>query len=144
MVKIFQLILHSALVYIDDILLFSKDEEGHKKLLQQFHKICDSYGVMLSAKKSQIGTREVDFLGMHFKERKHVPQPHLVENLPSFPDENMTVKQIQQFLGILNYVRDFIPNISQYTSKLSKPLKKNPPRWGEKQTEAVKILKKIA
>lgn len=83
MVKIFQPILHSALIYIDDILLFSKDEDSHKQLLHQFHEICHSYGVMLSSRKSQIGTSEIDFLGMHFKEGKYVPQPHLVEAHPN-------------------------------------------------------------
>jgi len=99
---------------------------------------------MLSSQKSQIGTTEIEFLGMKFSRGRYSPQPHLVEELPKFPKKNFTTKQIQQFLGILNYIRDFIPNISHHTSKLSKMLKKNAPPWGPEQTEAVKKLKEIA
>ena len=80
---------------------------------------------MLSSRKSQIGTTEVDFLGMHFTQGKYVPQPHVAKELPKFPYENMSTKQIQQFLGILSYIKDFIPHIFKHTTKLSKLFKKN-------------------
>jgi len=143
MTRIFEPILTSALIYTDDILLFSPDEKSHKELLERFYQLSHQYGLMLSSSKSQIGTTEIEFLGMKFSRGKYSPQPHLVEELPKFPEKNFTVKQIQQFLGILNYIRDFIPNISHHTSKLSKLLKKNAPPWGDEQTEAVKILKEI-
>ena len=56
----------------------------------------------------------------------------------------MSTKQIQQFLGILNYIRDFIPHISKYTTKLFKLLKKNAPSWKPELTKAVKFLKQAA
>ena len=134
MIRVFKPLLDNALIYIDDILLFSPNENNHKQLSERFHKIWDQYGVMLSLRKSQIGTTEVDFLGMNFAQEKYVPQPHIAEELPKFPDENMSTKQIQQFLGILNYIWDFIPHISKYTTKLSKLLKKNVLPWGPKKT----------
>ena len=99
---------------------------------------------MLSERQSQLGQTEIDFLGMHFSQGKYQPQPHIAQELLNFPDENLTVKQIQQFLGIINYIRDFLPRLAKYTSPLSQMLKKNPPLWGTMQTEAVKALKKIA
>jgi hypothetical protein len=39
MAEIFQPILHSALLYIDDILLFSKNDHAHEQLLLQFFEI---------------------------------------------------------------------------------------------------------
>lgn len=54
MTKIFQLILHTTLVYIDDILLYSEDEQSHLKLLKQFHDIVQQYGIMLSKSKMVI------------------------------------------------------------------------------------------
>ena len=118
MTRIFEPILTSSLIYIDDILLFSPDEKSHQELLEKFYQLCHQYGLMLSSSKSQIGTTEIKFLGMKFSKGKYSPQPHLVEELPKFPEKNFTTKQIQQFLGILNYIRDFIPNISHHTSKL--------------------------
>lgn len=47
MVLIFKPILHNELIYIDDILLFSKNEAAHKKLLAQFINLAYQYGIML-------------------------------------------------------------------------------------------------
>ncbi|KAH9704968.1 hypothetical protein KPL70_011686 [Citrus sinensis] len=64
MTKIFSPILHHALVYIDDILLFSSNHESHQKLLLDFFHIVQAHGIMLSEKKSSIGKESIDFLGM--------------------------------------------------------------------------------
>lgn len=130
--RIFEAILNSILIYIDDVLLFSKEEKAHKQLLDQFFQIAQKYGMMLSKKKSQIAQTEIDFLGMHFSQGKYQPQPHIAQELLNYPDENLTIKQIQQFLGIINYIRDFIPKLTKYTSPLSQLLKKNPPPSGTK------------
>ena len=55
-VRIFQPILHHALIYIDDILLFSGTHEEHRQLLNQFFDIIQTHGIMLLAKKSTIAT----------------------------------------------------------------------------------------
>ncbi|XP_050211579.1 uncharacterized protein LOC126661756 [Mercurialis annua] len=46
-VKIYEPLLPSALIYIDDILLFSSDTSSHEKLLQYFFDITKQFGVML-------------------------------------------------------------------------------------------------
>jgi len=51
MTKIFEPILENTLVYIDDILLFSKDIVSHKNLLKQFFEIANQHEIMLSEKK---------------------------------------------------------------------------------------------
>ncbi|XP_048229074.1 uncharacterized protein LOC125369846 [Ricinus communis] len=144
MIEIFGPILYSSLIYIDDILLFSETAEDHHQLLQQSLAIIQKYGIMLSEKKSTIGRREIEFLSMHFKNGQYTYGPHLTKELDNFPEENLSVKQIQQFLRILNYVREAIPHLSSYTCHLSKMLKKNPPPWGAEQTTVVKKLKELA
>lgn len=56
-------------------------------------------------------------------------QPHISKALNEFPDKLTSVKQIQQFLGLVNYMVDFIPYIVKYRGPLSQLLKKNPPLW---------------
>ncbi|KAL0283737.1 UNVERIFIED_CONTAM: polyprotein [Sesamum radiatum] len=143
MIKIFEPILHTTLIYIDDILLYTQDQPTHAKLLQQFYDIVQAHGVMLSDKKSFIGQPNIDFLGMKFIDGRYQPGPHITQELLKFPEENLTTKEIQQFLGIVNYIKDFIPECSRYTSQLSKLLKKEPPPWGQVQTMALQKLKQV-
>ena len=138
MTKIFSPILHHGLVYIDDILLFSFDYEIHQKLLLDLFHIVQAHRIMLSKKKRSIGKESIDFLGMVIKDGHYEPVPHIATELLKFPYTNLTKKQIQQFLGIVNYVCDFIPKITIHTSQLSCMLKKQCPPWGSAQTEAVK------
>lgn len=42
------------------------------------------------------------------------PGSHISHELLHFLDENLTMKQIQQFLEIVNYLKDFIPKVSMY------------------------------
>ncbi|KAH9658046.1 hypothetical protein KPL70_023335 [Citrus sinensis] len=103
-----------------------------------------AHGIMLSEKKSSIGKESIDFFGMVIKDSQYQPGPHIAIELLKFPDTHLNRKQIQQFLGIVNYVRDFIPKVAIHTSQLSCMLKKQCPSWGLAQTEAVKQLKVIA
>ncbi|XP_070036718.1 uncharacterized mitochondrial protein AtMg00860-like [Nicotiana tomentosiformis] len=91
-----------------------------------------------------LAQKEIDFLGMHFVQGAYSPGPHICQELLKFPDTNLTTKQIQQFLGVVNYVRDFIQNISAYISSLTKMLKKTTLSWGKEQDEAVKKIKEIS
>ena len=143
MVKILSPILHHALVYIDDILPFSTNHQTHQTLLSGFLDIVQTHGIMLSGKKSSIGNESINFLGMVLQDGHH-PGPHIAEELTKFPDTNLNKKQIQQFLGIVNYLRDFIPKVAVHTNKLSRMLKKQPPPWGPEQTTAIQQLKKIS
>lgn len=102
MIKVFAPILSSALVYIDNILLFSQDIESHAVLLQKFHSIVQTHGIMLLEKKMLLAQPEIDFLGMHISRGQYTLQPHITTQLEHFADENLTVKQVQQFLGIVN------------------------------------------
>ncbi len=95
MTSIFESIIHSALIYIDDILLFSKDVPTHKKLLSTFQSIVESYGIMLSKKKNSLAQKDIDFLGMHFKKGKYQPGLYIAEELLKFPDKDLTTKQLQ-------------------------------------------------
>ena len=85
MVTLFQPLLNNALIYVDDILLFSKDEESHEKLLTEFYNLVKSQGIMLSKKKMIIGQSSIDFLGVNILDEKYVLQPHIAASLGEFP-----------------------------------------------------------
>jgi len=140
MIKVFEPMLQSALIYIDDVLLFSKDEDSHAPLLKQFAEIVHHHGIMLSENKMLICQKEIKFLGMVFVDGACTPDTHIAEEIQKFPDSPPTRKQIQQFLGIIQYLRNFIPQVAQMTRPLQL-LKKDADCWIEKQTRAVRKLK---
>ncbi|GJY06920.1 putative reverse transcriptase domain, viral movement protein [Tanacetum coccineum] len=74
MITIFELILTNTLVYIDDILLFSPDEQSHAELLSKFYSLVTKYGIMLSEKKMEVGVTTIQFLGMEISDGE-IPAP---------------------------------------------------------------------
>ncbi|PKI31683.1 hypothetical protein CRG98_047893 [Punica granatum] len=96
---VFAPIMEQALVYIDDILLFSPSEEAHVLLLCRFLEIVQDYGIMLSKKNMVIGQREINFLGMQLANSQYQPESHVAQELIKHPEESLTKKQIQQFLS---------------------------------------------
>ena len=104
--------------------------------------LTEQHGVMLSERKMQIGLAQIEFLGMKPSQGKYEAQPHITQELLKFPDENLTKFQIQQFFGIVNYLRDFVPKLSVITKPLSDMLKKESHSWTSLQTEAIRQLKR--
>ncbi|KAH9787338.1 hypothetical protein KPL71_010556 [Citrus sinensis] len=125
-------------------LLAQGSHDEHRQLLTQFYDILQSHGIMLSPNKSIIATDNVEFLGMLIKDGHYQPGKHIAHELLHFPDQQLSKRQIQQFLGIINYIRDFIPHVDHYTHHLSALLKKKPPEWNADHTFAVTTLKQIA
>lgn len=119
MIQIFQPLLANALIYIDDILLYSPIEASHAQLLTEFHSIIQQYGVILSKKKMVIAQTSVDFLRRTIFDGKYQLQPYISQEILKFPNELTLVKQVQQFLCLVNYMADFIPKFSTYTAPLS-------------------------
>ncbi|KAJ9567780.1 hypothetical protein OSB04_003746 [Centaurea solstitialis] len=70
---------------------------------------------MLSEKKMEIGVTSTNFLGMNISDGKYLPQPHIAQELHKFSDELTTPREIQQFLGLVNYMADFQPKLSTHT-----------------------------
>ena len=61
---------------------------------------------------------------------KYTLQPHIATSLKEFPDKLSGAKQIQQFLGIVNYMFDFIPKIFKYKNFLAQTFEEETPRMG--------------
>nr|GFA75206.1 RNA-directed DNA polymerase homolog [Tanacetum cinerariifolium] len=99
MITIFEPILANTTVYIDDILMFSLDEQSHAELVSKFYSLVTKYGIMLSEKKMEVRVTTIQFLGMEISDGKYQPQPHVAQELLKFPDELSSQKMIQQFLG---------------------------------------------
>ena len=82
---------------------------------------------MLSQKKMQLASTEIEFLGMYLKDEQYKPHEYLAEPLLQFLDKDFSKLQVQQFLGIVNNLRDFVPKMQSLLCSLQLMLKKNHP-----------------
>ncbi|GKD47021.1 ORFIII-like polyprotein [Tanacetum coccineum] len=99
-------------VYIDDILVFSKNEEEHAKHLTKMLQTCKNNGLVLSLTKMKIVVPRIDFLGIVIGEGRIHLQPRIIKKIVEFDEESMkTKKGLRSFLGILNYARQHIPKL---------------------------------
>ena len=76
------------------------------------------YDIILFQKKITIAQTEVEFLGMHLNKCTYYLGLHITKELLKFPEKDFIAQQVQQFLGIVNYLRDFIPKITKLVSPL--------------------------
>jgi len=129
-------------VYIDDILIFSNDEEEHAKHLEKMLCICEKEGLVLSPTKMKIGVKEIEFLGAIIGNRKIRLQPHIIKKIVSFEEEKLKEKAgLRSWLGILNYARAYIPNLGT----LLGPLYSKTSPHGDKRLKSSdhQLIKKI-
>jgi len=98
------------IVYIDDILVFSNTIDQHFKHLQIFISVMRKNGLAASASKLLLFQTKVRFLGHNIYQGTIKPIQRALAFADKFSDEIKDHKQLQRFLGCLNYVADFFPN----------------------------------
>ncbi|KAJ3689111.1 hypothetical protein LUZ61_018275 [Rhynchospora tenuis] len=129
-------------VYIDDILVFSENEEQHAKHLQKMLEICEKWGLVLSPTKMKIAVQEIEFLGAVIGNKKIRLQPHIIKKIISFDEEKLKEKSgLRSWLGILNYARSYIPKLGT----LLGPLYSKTSEHGDKRLKSsdYEIIRKI-
>ena len=90
--------------------------------MNQFFEIANQHGIMLSEKKIQLAQSQIDFLGMHFYRGTYQPQPHIAQELLNFPNEFLTVKQIQHHSLHFNLIINHMEKIFHSPKKMIHPL----------------------
>ena len=76
-----------ALVYIDDILICSKNLQEHLKHLQEFYSLVFKHGLVLSKSKMEIGKKDIEFLGYKISKGQVILQEHVLKVFAHFPDQ---------------------------------------------------------
>ncbi|CDJ29071.1 OSJNBa0079C19.6 protein, related [Eimeria mitis] len=132
-----------VVAYVDDVLVYSEDEEPRAKLLEQFLKILWEQRMYPKFKKCQFASSAIEYLGYRIGGDGITPSPAKVKAIEIWPEELPDDTQLKQFLGTVSYCRMFMgPVFADKTKPLVELIKKGVPfLWTEKITEAVKALK---
>lgn len=142
--------LKCVFVYIDDILVASADEIEHKLHLRELFKRLSEYGINIKTSKCVFGATEIDFLSHNISNKGITPSKSKIDAIVQSKPPS-SVKQIQQFIGMVNYYHRFIPKLAgllsiiyTHLTKLSK-LKPKHFSWPEDCNQSwLKIKHEIA
>lgn len=133
----------NSYAFMDDIIVAGTDVNDHKRELFDVLNRIQDYGFKLQIEKCKIGRAEVKFCG-------HIINGNLIFPDPADIQETMeiskptNVKEVQSFLGSVNYYNKFIKNFSNMRAPLDELTKKDVKFiWESKHDEAFSEIKKI-
>ena len=117
--------LPNVIVYMDDLLVFSNSVTDHEQHLRSVLSLLRNNGLIVRPDKCVFAASAVDFLGHRIDPSGIRPLPSKVKAIEDYPVPT-TVKELQAFLGMVNYYHRFIPNAAAHMSPLYAVLSKKP------------------
>ena len=120
------------MVFIDDILVYSKDWENHDKHLRVVLETLRKETLYAKLSKCEFWLREMSFLGQIVSKEGIQVDPKKVEVIIEWkPPRNFT--EVHSFLGLAGYYRRFVKGFSMTTAPMTRLLQKNVKvEWSEK------------
>lgn len=130
------------IVYLDDILIFSKTLEEHYKYIHTILKKLAQANIQISPDKSDFHKQEVNFLGFVIRPNEIRMDPEKIKSIKEWPLPKC-IKDVQSFLGFGNFYWRFIKGYSAIVNALTKLTRKDTTFvWAKKQQKAFEELKK--
>src|ERR1700761_2247427 len=135
-----------AMVYLDDVIVFSRTEEEHIQNVLDVVRALHQHELILNEKKCTWGLPSILYLG-HIASGKGLrPNPDKVDTILKWPS-CLTITEVRGFLNIAGYYRRFIRGFAKEASPLYKllegsPRKGSPIQWTEECESAMRRLKK--
>eukprot|EP00253_Pinus_taeda_P009637 PITA_09637 len=134
--------IHDLLVvYLDDLTPFSKSNQEHLNHLRQIFMTCRKYGISLNPKNSMFALEEGKLLGHIISKDGIRIDPERIQSILQIPYPR-NIKELQAFLGKINFLRRFIPNLAKIIRLLSNMLKKDSKvKWSLETKQAFESIK---
>ena len=134
--------LPGVLCQMDDILVFGRNTAEHNQRVEAILKCIQDAGVTLNKNKCEFGKCRLLFLGHTIdQEGVHADPAKTTANLNMKPPTS--VPELRRFMGMINQLGKFIPNLAELTQPLRELLsKKSQWLWGPAQSSAFDRIKK--
>ncbi|KAL1942197.1 hypothetical protein VTO73DRAFT_6261 [Trametes versicolor] len=134
-----------CVVYIDDILIFSRSQEEHDEHVKLVLERLRNAGLFANAKKCEFDRSEVEYLGYVIGADGVKMHSRKLETIADWPRPS-SMRDIQSFLGFTNFYRRFIDNYAQIVVPLNRLTKKSardaPFEFPQDAVEAFESLKR--
>ncbi|GKD53283.1 putative reverse transcriptase domain-containing protein [Tanacetum coccineum] len=130
-----------VIVFIDDILIYSKDEKEHEEHLKVILELLKKEKLYAKFSKCEFWIPKVQFLGHVIDSRGIHVDPAKIESIKDWASPK-TPTEIRQFLGLAGYYRRFIEGFSKIAKSMTNLTHKGIKfYWGEKEENAFQLIK---
>jgi hypothetical protein len=130
-----------VVVFIDDILIYSKNPEYHAKHLYVILQRLRDHHLYAKFSKCEFWLNTVKFLGHTISDDGISIDPSKVQEVMDWKSPT-SVHQIRSFLGLAGYYRRFIPDFSRIAKPMTELLKKGVKfSWDKKCEDAFHTLR---
>ncbi|GAA5980988.1 hypothetical protein JCM11641_001420 [Rhodosporidiobolus odoratus] len=132
--------------FVDDVTIYSAPLEEHEQNCRAVLSALRAAGLYCSKKKTDLFSLRTEFLGHVISREGIEADPSKVEKIKNWT-RSSTVSQVRGFLGLVQYLRKFIPQLAEHTAVLTPLTRKGLTRiddlWTEKEQRAFKAIKEI-
>lgn len=97
-----------VMAYVDDLMVYGSSKEEHDARLKEVLDLLDGRGVTINVDKCKFALDQVDFLGFRVQSTGLSPLPEKVLAITGMA-RPVTTRQVQQWLGMMNFYHMFIP-----------------------------------
>ncbi len=118
-----------CLIYIDDLIVFSKTYEEHLERLERVFQRLSECGLKLSPKKCKFFKHRVKYVGYILSEDGIQADPEKIDKIKDWPTPQ-NPEEVRKFLGFAGYYRKFVKDFS----KIAKPLSELMPKTQTKKS----------
>ena len=130
-----------ALVYIDDLIIFSRDFDQHLHHLSLVFNNLRAANLKLNPSKCKLATESVKYLGHIVSKQGLKVNPENIDKIKNC-QRPINVKQVRSALGMMGYYRKFILGYAKIAQPLNDLLKKETKfEWTEQCEKAFNELK---
>ncbi|KAF8751590.1 hypothetical protein RHS01_08360 [Rhizoctonia solani] len=118
-----------VIIYLDDILIYSKDNETHTQHVHEVLRRLMENQLFCKASKCTFHVTSVEYLGIIVSDKGFSLDKLKIQAVQEWPVPTK-VKEVQSFLGFANFLRQFVANFSHMARPLHNLVKKDTPwKW---------------
>ncbi|KAL0534211.1 hypothetical protein IC582_028499 [Cucumis melo] len=129
-----------VLVFFDDILVYSKNEEEHMNHLGKVLSTLREHTLYANKKKCSFAQSKIEYLGHIISGGGVEVDPEKIRSIADWPIPT-NVREIWGFLGLTEYYRRFVQHYGSIAAPLTQLLKKGGFMWNKEAEEAFEKLK---
>lgn len=134
---------YEVMIYLDDVLIISDTFDKHLMILEDVLEAFRVAGFKLKPSKTNLLQRHVKFLGHQISDQGMKPLEKNLQGVKDFPVPK-TVRQVRQFMGLVNFYRRHIPHCSEIAKPLFDLLSsKRTINWTDECQHAFDSLKEL-